>query len=821
MKRSVFHRCAKRAALCAGLVFFLCVFAMAGLSASEAAPPKIPLKEAALKDFSNVPPPMKLDVVPNFKETAFALDKAVNLKEVEEVVGKLTAAQKSALQEHRFLLLRKPELHTFSSMGRYDEMLCNFEGIGGSYDPAYREPWNTRFVGPDVFLHALHTFFSKRLEAMEGGELLGAVQYMLEELYANASSLRSLASKKNQPHWERFQAQLVVPLILALNCDESAEPVWTDPDAEPEQQTDTLKNALALFKKYGKSFSKKTADAVVEELKRIYDAEEAQKGLLGLSPAYASQSVDYTQFTPRGHYEKNSRSRAYFRTMIQLGQLGWKLADEEGAVDALNFALAMSYKRPVARGKPQRPEPGTTTSPLDAWKRVMEVSCFFVGYPDGASYPEWRQLLLEKAGVSSFTPDTCGDAAVVARIREASEQLIPSIPHFKKLFSPQSTETFCVFPQRFTIPWLITDELTYKVNVREDVPAIFSSLWVAAVVGSDYAKWLVPKQVPLSLAGLPAATADGAPATGGGETVSPEMLPLFTEAMPRRIEALAKRLAAEPETAWFSSVGSAWMWLLSSLVSEYGKGYPLYMQGPLFSAKQLETQLGSYTELRHDTILYEKPNYAEMGDGGDEEPPKPLPKGFVEPNLPFWNELLRVVDYIQSGFEKNALFPMDMEEYGALTMFRQTVQRCGKLAVKELQGKALTKDEYEFIRTFSLDYMAAPADGYGAIPPDELFQSGLIVDIQTINLDPIAIGEPSILYQATAEPSIMLVLVGNENTPRITIGMAFDHREFTAPHGRRITDSVWKKRVYDKYYDGDPKGLSLPAKNFWYDGLRP
>ncbi len=821
MKQSVFHRCAKRTALCAGLVVLLCVFAPAGFSAGEAAPPKIPLKEAALKDFSSVPPPMKLDVVPNLKETAFPLDKAPNLKEVEEVVGKLTAAQKSALQKNRFLLLQKPSLHTFSSMGRYDEMLCNFEGIGGSYDPAYREPWNTRFVGPDVFLHALHTFFSKRLEAMEGGELLGAVQYMLEELYANAVSLRSLASKSNKPHWERLQAQLVVPLILALNCDESVEPVWTDPDAEPAQQTDSLKNALALFKKYGKSFSKKTADAVTEELQRIYAAEEALKGLLGLSPAYASQSVDYTQFTPRGHYEKNSRSRAYFRTMIWLGQLGWKLADEEGAVDALNFALAMSYKRPVARGKPQRPALGALTAPLDAWKRVMEVSCFFVGYPDGASYPEWRQLLLKKAGVSAFTPDTCGDAAAVDRIREASEELAPSIPHFNKLFSPASTETFCVFPQRFTIPWLITDELTYKVNVREDLPVLFSSLWVAAVTGNRYALDLLPKQIPLNLAALPAATAEGAPAPEKRVDIPEDHLRAVVAAMPGAISSLREKLSAEPESAWFSSIGTAWMHLLGTLASEFGKGYPLYMQSPLFAAKQLETQLGSYTELRHDTILYEKPNYAEMGDGGDELPPKPLPKGFVEPNLPFWNELLRVVDYIQNGFEKNVLFPMDMEEYGALTQFRQTVQRCGKIAAKQLQGKALTEEEYEFIRLFSLDYMAAPADGYGAVPPDELFQSGLIVDIQTMNLDPIAIGDPAILYQATAEPSIMLVLVGNENTPRITIGMAFDHREFTAPHGRRITDSVWKKRVYDKYYDGDPKGLPLPAKNFWYDGLRP
>jgi hypothetical protein len=812
----------------ARLVILLCFFAFIGLmiSVAEAAPPKVTLKAAELKDFSSVPAPrLKTEVRPEFKEAAFPLEKASNFKEVEEIVGRLTREQRASLQKNRFLLLPKRDLHAFPSMGQYDEMLSNFEGIGGPWDPAYREPWNARFVGPDVFLHALHTFFSKRLEAIEGGELLGAVQYMLEELYSNAGALRATASKQSAPHWERLQAQLVVPLVLSLNCEESAEPVWAPPDADLEPDIDTIGNALELFKKYSRPFSKRTSEAIITELKRIYAAEEALPGLLGLSPAYASQSVDYTQFTPRGHYEKNSRNRAYFRAMIRLGQLGWKPGSETGAVDALNFALAMSYGgKKTATQRLQRTVEAPEIpfqSPLEAWKRVMEVSCFFVGYPDAASYPEWRRLLLEKSGVSSFTPDTCTDASVVERIRKASAHLAPSIPHFKSLFVPGSTETLCIFPQRFTIPWLITEELTYKQGVCEDVPVLFSSLWVAAVVGNEYARWLVPKQVPLSLAGLPAATAEGAPATGKGDPVPPDLLNHVTKAMPLRIEALARRLANEPETAWFSSIGSSWMWLLSTLVSEYGKGYPLYMQGPLFSAKQLETQLGSYTELRHDTILYEKPNYAEMGDGGEEEPPAPLPRGFIEPNLPFWNEMIRVVAYIRNGFEKNGLFPLDTEEYGALTRFSETLDRCAKLAEKVLRGKTLTEEEYEFLRLFPLDYMAAPADGYGSVVSDELFQSALIVDIQTVNLDPGAVVSSAILYQATAEPSVMLVLVGNENAPRVAVGMAYDHREFTAPHGRRLTDSLWKKRVYGKYDENDPKDLPLPVKNFWYDGLRP
>lgn len=827
MKNEVFRRSEMATRFCSWLIVLLCVFGFAGVPSrsAEAVPPKIPLKAVELKDFSSVPAPIKSSVIPAFKESAFPLEKTANLGEVEGIIGALSPAQREALQKNRFLLLPKRALRTFDSMGFNDEMLSDFEGIGGESDPAYREQWNSRFVGPDIILHALHTFFSKRLEAVEGGEMLGAVQYMLEEVYANAGDLRSKASGKNAPHWERLQGQLVVPLVLAMNCDESAEPVWTDPDAEPAPEVDTLQNALKIFSKYKKSLSKTTAEAVTTELKRIYAAAKAEKGLLGLRPAYASQSVDYTQFTPRGHYERTSRSRAYFRAMIWLGQLGWELKDEKGAVDALNFALAMSHKLVIAGGKPKRPAeapPIPFNSPLEAWTRVMEVSSFFVGYPDGASYPEWRALLLEKAGVSSFTPDTCGDAAVVERIKKASDQLVPSTPHFKTLFSPASTEIFCVFPQRFTVPWVITDELTYKVGVREDLPVLFSSLWIAAVTGNKYALELLPEQLPLNLAALPAATAEGAPIPPKEVAISGDRLQAVTAAMPGAIEALGKKLAAEPEAAWFSSIGTAWMRLLGTLTSEYGKGYPLYMQSSLFAAKQLETQLGSYTELRHDTILYEKPNYAELGAGADEDPPKPLVRGFIEPNLPFWNEMIRVVAYMGDGFEKNGLFPMDTEEYGALSTFGETVARCAKLAEKELSGKPLNDEEHEFLRTFPLDYMAASPSGYGAVVSDELFQSGLIVDIQTTNLAPQALGAPAVLYQATAEPSLMLVLVGNENAPRVVLGMAFDHREFTAPHGRRLTDSVWKKRVYGKYEEGSPaEAAPLPEKNFWYDGLRP
>ncbi|NLB83522.1 MAG: DUF3160 domain-containing protein, partial [Synergistaceae bacterium] len=284
MKNEVFRR--GTAKFCPWFVVLLCVLGVVGFesTAAWAVAPAVQLKAAELKDFSNVPSPIKNDVAPAFEDSAFSLDKAANLGEVEGIIGALSPAQREALQKNRFVLLPRRALRTFDSMGINDEMLSDFEGIGGSGDPAYREQWNSRFVGPDIFLHALHTFFSKRLEAVEGGEMLGAVQYMLEEVFENAGALRSRASDKNAPHWERLQAQLVLPLVLVLNCDESVEPVWTDPDAKPAPEIDTLENALKIFNKYKKSFSKAAAEAITTELKRIYAAAKAEKGLLGLRP---------------------------------------------------------------------------------------------------------------------------------------------------------------------------------------------------------------------------------------------------------------------------------------------------------------------------------------------------------------------------------------------------------------------------------------------------------------------------------------------------------------------------------------------------------
>ncbi len=817
-----------------------------------AAAPAVPLRPVSVQSFSSPQEAWKNTVTPAFKEERFALSKAANLEAVAARVGGLSEAEKNYLEKHRFVLLpraahilQSPPSAAYSP--GYDEMLGLFDEIGGGSNIMNRQPAAGVFVGPDPFLHALHAFFVERLKNMEQTELSRSLYRMLGGLYANAVALRASAGKAAEADWERLQAQLVVPLILMRNTSlpggilmyhendtKNLEEYLYDADTlakargeeEPKagDRADSLERALALFnKEYKHSFSPKTADAIVEELKRIYGAKDRAPSLLGLVPAYGGDKIDYTQFQPRGHYEGSPISRAYFRAMIQLGQAGWNLKTEPGVKDALNFALVMSYK---GAGKEKLDH-----DPLDSWRTIMEISGFFVGSPDAASYPEWQAFVRQHAGAEALAPGVASDTAVLAKLRDNIGSLKASTPYFADLQTMGATSVLCVLPQRFTIPWLISDELSWKnTPEQKKLPVVTSGLWVPAVLGSEYARGLLDKQGLLSWQGLPNATLEGDPAPDGGKVVSPENIPPeaveAVAVLKARLDNLALALQKESEASWHSSIGALWLRLLGNLTAAYGEGYPLYMRDAAFGAKQLESFMGSYTELKHDTLLYEKPNYAEAGEGGDDETSPPVPKGLVEPNPVFWHSLLGTVDYVIAGFTRYGLYPEDLEEYGSLRLFRDAVALCAALAEKELRGEVLSDDDYEAMRAITLQHMAAPKGS--SVRTEQDVQSGLIVDVQTANLnDPNK--PPVIVYEATAAPRLMLVLAGNQDAPRVTIGVAYTHREFITPYGPRLTDSAWKQRayagspyptVYEEAWTRNEM-RELPPRNFWYDVLEP
>ena len=72
---------------------------------------------------------------------------------------------------------------------------------------------------------------------------------------------------------------------------------------------------------------------------------------------------------------------------------------------------------------------------------------------------------------------------------------------------------------------------------------------------------------------------------------------------------------------WTETLNNAWLYSFFPLLEPVGEGYPEFMRSTSWLDKQLNTALGSWAELKHDTILYAKQVYAEMG-GGPPPPPR-------------------------------------------------------------------------------------------------------------------------------------------------------------------------------------------------------
>jgi hypothetical protein len=788
-----------------GTVIFLALVLLAGCGSEPpapiAGPPALTLPEVKLQAFAPLPPPAPPAVTPSLQDTASNLAQAANYPEVMSFLGvRLSAAQQKFLNDHKFLLIPKGATRfqgQFSFEGchfgyAWDEMLGLFDAFcGSSSSPLDRRPENCRLVTPDVVLHAFHKYFENSLEYLEEHDLGPLLRRFLQQAQSQALAYRKMSGPELAPRYELLAAQFTVPLILLENArwPQARTPEGKLPPVEAGAKPEvagSLDQALVLLQKFRGQFSPEMDARLAAELRAIYEARAvAVSPLWGSYDPQGQVKCDYTQYLPRSHYAKNSRLRGYFRAMMYLGRSGYPLARPQGLTDAMLVAHLLAT--PGAQGRPTL---------LHDWQQIMEITAFYAGQSDDLTYPQWRDFLVRQLGSPACSPAQAVNSQVLTKIsrnlgdlqgpRILSEVIIGAgVLHASKEELLKSVKSFRIFGQRFTFDAWILNRLTAgqeKTKVR--LPSMPSALCVPAAVGDRTARGFVAPFL---------------------SKLRPPFSPEEVAGFSGRLDKVAADLTRVSEPEWFSSLGTAWLKILTTLTASYGQGYPHYMQSPLFPVKQLQTFLGSYTELKHDTLLYGKQSYAEAGNGEEEQEPPPVPKGLVEPNLSFWQALQRLVDYTSAGFRKYGLFQDELEKYGRLSRFQRQVKFYTALARQELQGQPLTPDEYEKLRTQELSFMAQPFDPSLVLEEKDL-RSALIADIHTDAVD------GQVLYEATAEPYIMLALVGNDGTVRLTLGVAFNHYELSGPLARRYTDGDWQTLVYEQ-------PARLPAKNFWYEGL--
>lgn len=477
------------------------------------------------------------------------------------------------------------------------------------------------------------------------------------------------------------------------------------------------------------------ADIVEKELQLISNADGIANSPL------MNRDEDYSQYKPRGYYDGDEQLERYFRAMMWYGRIGFGQKEEPADRSALLMTLALNK------------------GAIQQWESIYSVTSFFAGASDDLGYYEYLPVIAEVYGEKFSLEDLIGNDDAWRRFHDLTAGLKPPVINSLSDGNDDTEElNYRFMGQRFTIDAAIMQKLVYDTvgdNERGEARMLPDVLDVPAALGSDTALNILNAQGDTRYEG-------------------------YTENM----EELRRQYNNASPELWSASLYACWLDTLRPLLTEKGEGYPFFMQTEVWWQKDLETFAGSYTELKHDTVLYSKQLLAEMG-GGEEVIDD---RGYVQPEPLVYAKFSLLAKQTAEGLAAYGMISdADLEN---LQRLEDLANQLVTISEKELLNETLTDEEYELIRGYggSLEHfwMETVRDQAESnyIAAAE-FPCPLVVDIAT-NL------EGSVLEVANGRASEVFVAVPVDGTIRICSGAVYTFYQFEWPLNDRLTDTQWR-----------------------------
>lgn len=467
---------------------------------------------------------------------------------------------------------------------------------------------------------------------------------------------------------------------------------------------------------------------------------------------------DYSQYIVRGYYEEDEMLSRYFRTMMWYGRISFRQSNEEETISALLITKAME-----------------NSEALSSWNRIYDVTAFFAGSSDDPGIYEYAPVIREVYGnvsVEKMAGDRKKWEEFTEKLRELEPPAINSIPIYEREDRDAVINAFRFMGQRETFDADAFQRLIYRSvgeNASKEKRMLPSALDIPAVFGSTQAEEILREQGHFEFSGYE-----------------------------DNLEKLKKSVTDASADIWKASLYNSWLNTIRPLVEEKGAGYPSFMQNQAWSCKQLNTFLGSFTELKHDSVLYAKQVYAEMGGGDVEEPDY---RGYVEPQPQVYARLAALSRLTREGLMGYGM--ISEEDAENLQRMQELSEKLLVISNKELKSESLTEEEHDLIKSFGgqLEHFWYEAlkdqseDGYLAPHP-----SAVVTDIAT---DP----NGTVLEIGTGTIDVIYVIVEVEGSLRIASGGVYSYYEFEQPLDKRLTDKEWRIKLgidYPEDENGNP-----------------
>ncbi len=496
----------------------------------------------------------------------------------------------------------------------------------------------------------------------------------------------------------------------------------------------------------------KAKELVDEEMKNVSQGEVWPSNI-------NERNVDYSQLKPRGHYTRSEELKKYFKGTMYFGQVGLFIEnDDKPDEDSILQGLLLThsiYKNPEI---------------LKTWEDLVEPIDFLVESADDLSIREYARTLYGIYGKDFDLNKLDDEKNLSSAYKVLSEYPDPQVAGFMG-------KSFRFMPQRAVMDSVLMQNV---VDIaRDDKPSdrpIYSGLDLMTSFGNEKARE-IQKEDPYN-----------------------SHWDKYQEKTDENISTVEKM----EDLDWQKNMYRGWLWMLKSYDQKFGEGYPMFMRNDAWERKDLVSALGSFAELKHDTVLYGKAVMAEMGGGGDVE----IPKSYVEPNVELYEKLNWLLEFTKVNLKDRQMLSEKYEE--KINKFQAMVVKFRDFSIKELQNEPLTGEEISYLlyiggemESLMVDFVES-SDEYEISNWYEIENATdrrmpVVVDLMRVVENSVGLPKDEIFSIGTGKPMEIFVIYPHQGKLYMGRGATFSYYEFL--NKERLTDEDWQKMVYDEATD--------------------
>ncbi len=660
---------------------------------------------------------------------------------------KLTDVEKQMLQRQGFVSVDHDQRYSF----------------GALYFAVYSNDLPV-LITTDSILHAMHRTYDDVLIEIEQTFLTAALDEVLEKCHDSLATSAPAwgATAKNYQDVDLY-------LTVARNLLKGAGAQLV-PNMLPGK--DEWNGTLSVNSKLGQ-------DNEAKEILELVASLKLQSPLNGeLTKIYGGRrAIDYSQFQPRGHYTKSLPLARYFRAMMWLGRAdtGWSVLPpdrESGIVSDSPRELRDSVLLTTLL---------QSTGSIERLKQINGILELMVGESDNLTVMQMLELLGRQkvTGVgdlaSSGSVAAFQDALIKSNLgaQQIRSQVILSDPD--ELYQVPPPSTFQLFGQRFAVDSFVLSKVVFDSiiyhgkKVDRKMP---NGADVMFALGNDLA--------------LPILQSDMAE---------------FPYAA--NLKASREFVGQFQPPYWQRNLYNIWLDSLRTLSADHlsEKNFPEAMRTEAWQLKQLQTQLASWSELRHNTVLYAKQSYT-AGQKCE------YPTGYVEPYpetysriKTFAEEATRRITAAEYKLVSADFTDAKKRQVEFFTQMAQTLGRLEALACKELAAEPFDDEDRKWLKqTIDIQGGGSGAPKYTGWYCQLYYGGGAaaaewgptVVDVHT---DP---DSQSVLEEAVGSCNFLVMAIDNENDRMIYVGPAYSYYEFQQPAADRLTDEHWSQLLATK-----------------------